>query len=109
MFAMPRRCIFWRNRAKTRKEGIFVRLFEEIVARLGLDEEIVSGEKYVVFPGRCAYFENVKGIRSFSSAAVAVRIGKIFLRAEGENLHVRQYCGGDLVLFGDVRKVEVVG
>ena len=39
-----------------------MRLFEEIVARLGLDEEIVSGEKYVVFPGRCAYFENVKGV-----------------------------------------------
>ena len=70
-----------------------MRLFEEIVSRLGLDEEVASGEKYVVFPGRCAYFEGVKGIRSFSSSAVEVLMKSGAYRAEGEGLKVARYGG----------------
>ena len=85
-----------------------MRLFEEIVSRLGLDEEVASGEKYVVFPGRCAYFEGVKGIRSFSSSAVEVLMKSGAYRAEGEGLKVARYGGGDLMLLGTVLKVEAV-
>ena len=83
-----------------------MRLFEEIVSRLGLDEEVASGEKYVVFPGRCAYFEGVKGIRSFSSSAVEVLMKSGAYRAEGEGLKVARYGGGGLMLLGNVLKVE---
>ena len=79
-----------------------MRLFEEIAARLGLDEEVVAGEKYVVFPGRCACFEGVKAIRSFS----AFRGGAV--RAEGEGFKVGQYIGGDLVLLGNVVRLEMI-
>ena len=85
-----------------------MRLFEEIVSRLGLDEEVDSGEKYVVFPGRCAYFEGVKGIRSFSSSAVEVLMKSGAYRAEGEGLKVARYGGGDLMLLGNVLKVEAI-
>ena len=85
-----------------------MRLFEEIVSRLGLDEEVASGEKYVVFPGRCAYFEGVKGIRSFSSSAVEVLMKSGAYRAEGEGLKVARYGGGDLMLLGNVLKVGAV-
>ncbi|HJB93658.1 MAG TPA: YabP/YqfC family sporulation protein [Candidatus Borkfalkia stercoripullorum] len=85
-----------------------MRLFEEIVSRLGLDEEVASGEKYVVFPGRCAYFEGVKGIRSFSSSAVEVLMKSGAYRAEGEGLKVARYGGGDLMLLGNVLKVEAI-
>jgi len=85
-----------------------VRLFEEIVSRLGLDEEVASGEKYVVFPGRCAYFEGVKGIRSFSSSALEVLMKSGAYRAEGEGLKVARYGGGDLMLLGNVLKVEAI-
>ena len=83
-----------------------MRLFEEIVARLGLDEEIASGEKFVVFPDRCAYFENVKAILSFSSSAAEIACKSGVLRAEGEELRVGYYCGGELALFGKVTKIE---
>ena len=85
-----------------------MRLFEEIVSRLGLDEEVASGEKYVVFPGRCAYFEGVKGIRSFSSSAVEGLMKSGAYRAEGEGLKVARYGGGDLMLLGNVLKVEAI-
>ena len=85
-----------------------MRLFEEIVSRLGLDEEVASGEKYVVFPGRCAYFEGVKGIRSFSSSAVEVLMKSGAYRGAGEGLKVARYGGGDLMLLGNVLKVEVI-
>ncbi len=83
-----------------------MRFAEELAARLGLDEEIVSGKKYVVFLGRCAYFEGVRGLRAFSSSAVEVDFGGVAVRAEGENLSVRQFCGGDLAVFGCVVRVE---
>ena len=85
-----------------------MRLFEEIAARLGLDEEVVAGEKYVVFPGRCACFEGVKAIRSFSAGAVELAFRGGVVRAEGEGFKVGQYIGGDLVLLGNVVRLEVI-
>ena len=86
-----------------------MRLFEEIVSRLGLDEEVASGEKYVVFPGRCAYFENVKGILSLGGEEVVLLLRKGKVRAEGKNLRLARYGGGDLLLLGDVRRIEAEG
>lgn len=83
-----------------------MRLFEEIVSRLGLEEEIAAGNKYVVFPEKCAYFENVKALRAFSSVLAEIVFKDGALRVEGEGLRVGYYNGGDLVLFGRVSKVE---
>lgn len=81
-----------------------MRLAEEIAARLGLEE--AACEKFVVFPGRCACFENVKRVLSLSAFAAEVTLGHAAYRVEGENLCVRSYCGGDLVLAGNIVKVE---
>ncbi len=85
-----------------------MRLFEEIAERLGLDEEIVSGDKVILFPGRCVCFENVKSVLSFSPSAVEVSVRCGVLRAEGEGIRAEQYSGGDLVLSGKIVKVEKI-
>ena len=87
-----------------------MRLFDEILARLGADEEVAfAGAKAVVFAGRCAYFENVKGISAFAPDAVTLRVRAGEVRVEGEGLSVARYGAGDLLLRGDVRRIEFGG
>ncbi|HIY78806.1 MAG TPA: hypothetical protein H9728_07140 [Candidatus Borkfalkia excrementavium] len=86
-----------------------MRLFEEIFARLAPDEDIsFGGIKFVVLLGRAAYFENVKAISSLSDTAVEIALKSGAVRVEGSGLAVRQYSGGDLMLAGNVVKVEKV-
>ena len=62
-----------------------------------------------MFAGRCAYFENVKGITAFAPGGVTLRVKGGEVRVEGEGLLVAQYGGGDLLLRGDVRRIEFCG
>lgn len=86
-----------------------MRLFDEIAARLSDDEVAFAGAKAVVFAGRCAYFENVKGIAAFSPSSITLRVREGEVRVEGEGLRVARYGGGDLLLRGDVRRIEFCG
>lgn len=84
-----------------------MKLFDEIMSRLGVEEELVfGGVKYVVFDGRCAYFENVKGIGDFSSNEVQILLKKGILKVTGNNLYIRRFIEGDLAVYGEILKVE---
>ena len=81
-------------------------LFNEIIGRFGADEELAfGGVKYVIFDGRCGYFENVKGIGDFSDTLVEILLKKGKLRVEGKNLYIRRFVEGDLAVYGDISLV----
>ena len=83
-----------------------MKLFDEIMRRLGADEELVfNGVKYVVFDGRCGYFENVKGIGDFSGEAVEILLKKGKLLVSGKNLYIRCFVEGDLAVYGQIESV----
>lgn len=83
-----------------------MKLFGEIMSRLGVDEEIVfGGVKYVVFDGRCAYFENVKGIDDFSQNEVKILLKNGKLKVLGNGLYIRRFVEGDLAVFGEILSV----
>ena len=87
-----------------------MRLFDEILSRIGAVEDVAfGGGKAVVYEGRCAYFENVKGIAAFYPSSITQRVREGEVRGEGEGLRVARYGGGDLLLRGDVRRVEFGG
>lgn len=84
-----------------------MRLFEEIFSALGLAEDVAfGGAKAVLYAGRCAYFENVKCILSFTAEEVVLQVGRGEACARGRGLRIARYGGGDLLLVGDVRAVE---
>ena len=84
-----------------------VRLFEEIVSALGPDgEALFGGAKVVLYAGKCAYFENVKSVLSFSESAAVLRLKRGTVTAEGRGLSIARYGEGDLLLKGDVRCVR---
>ncbi len=85
-----------------------MRLFEEILAQFGFGGDVAFfGAKFVVYEGKCAYFENVKSIASFSSERVEILLKKGQVRIEGENFSIARYGEGDLLLAGKVQKVEI--
>lgn len=84
-----------------------MRLFDEIVTRLGADADVCfGGAKAVLLVGKCAYFENVRGIASLSAEEAVLAFAGVRLRVTGRSMTVARYGGGDLLLAGDVRGVE---
>lgn len=84
-----------------------MRLFDEIVTRLGADADVCfGGAKAVLLVGKCAYFENVRGIASLSAEEAVLAFAGVRLRVTGRGMTVARYGGGDLLLAGDVRGVE---
>ena len=87
-----------------------MRLFEEIMSVLGPDGEVLfGGAKVVLYAGKCAYFENVKSISSFSDGELVLLLKEGTVTAEGSGFSIARYGDGDLLLKGDVRSVRVGG
>ena len=92
------------------RAGVCMRLFDEIVTRLGADADVCfGGAKAVLLVGKCAYFENVRGIASLSAEEAVLAFAGVRLRVTGRGMTVARYGGGDLLLAGDVRGVEAEG
>ena len=92
------------------RAGVCMRLFDEIVTRLGADADVCfGGAKAVLLVGKCAYFENVRGIASLSADEAVLAFAGVRLRVTGRGMTVARYGGGDLLLAGDVRGVEAEG
>lgn len=52
------------------------------------------------------YFENVLAIKSFSETEIELRLKKGEITVKGENLYVKKFCAGDLVICGKIKVVE---
>ena len=82
-------------------------LIERIAIDLGLDEQLfLAGVKYMVFDGHSAYFEGVKGIKSFSDNEIQLFLKKGFLIIEGSDLKIKKLCRGDVALTGCIKAVR---
>lgn len=55
-----------------------------------------------------AYFENVSGIKQFSNQEIIFYVKKGEICVSGENLYVKKFYQGDLVISGEIKKVEVL-
>lgn len=86
-----------------------MRLFEEILSAAGFDEELAGGAKVVLFAGKCGYFENVKSISAFSDTEVSLLLKCGEVHIAGRGLCVARYGEGDLLLKGEIERVELAG
>jgi sporulation protein YqfC len=62
----------------------------------------------VLFGDGAAYFENVSSIARYSPEEIALSIKKGGLIITGENLYVKKYCAGDVVICGKIKSLERV-
>ncbi len=85
-----------------------MRLFEEIMNACGVSSDVAfGGAKFVVYAGKCACFENVKGISLLTKEEVDLLLPDCEVCVSGQGLRIARYGMGDLVLTGKVEKVEI--
>ncbi len=66
----------------------------------------LAGFRAVMFGFSSAYFENVKGILSFTKNEIVLGLKKGKIKLSGEELFVKKYCAGDVVICGQISKIE---
>lgn len=81
-----------------------MRLIEEILRSIGAE----AGMRpfYTVSDGLGGYFQGVKRILEFSEERAVLQCGGRSLRVEGKGLFLGKYGGGDVVLRGEIVRVE---
>lgn len=86
-----------------RRIFFYMDLIEKIISELGADE----AHAVTICPGRLAYFRGVKAVEELTPEKIILVSGKNTVVCEGENLLVREYFQGDIVIKGNVKKVSV--
>lgn len=62
----------------------------------------------VLFGESAVYFENVSGLRSYSPDQIVFNLKRGGVKVVGENLYVKKYCMGDVVVCGKILSIERV-
>lgn len=78
--------------------------------------ECLGGEEFpkchnfraVMFGDRAVYIENVTGIISYEKQEISLSIKNGRLTVKGDDLYVKKYCQGDVVICGIITAIERV-
>lgn len=62
----------------------------------------------VIFGESAVYFENVKGLYKYTPEEILLTLRKGFVSVKGENLYIKKFCSGDVVVCGKIKGVERV-
>ena len=60
----------------------------------------------VLFGEKAGYFENVCGIVSYSAEQIVLCLKRGTLTIKGEELFVKKYCAGDVMICGKIKAIE---
>ena len=77
----------------------------EIKKSLGLENIIEPCFRAVLLGEESAYFENIRSIKSYSPLKIEIFLRKGLLTIEGEQLFIKKYCGGDLIVCGKIKVI----
>ena len=81
---------------------------ENIANSLGMEESLFPLPfRIMILGSKAGYFENIKSIKSYDKKEIrlAVKCGVIVVT--GENLSIRKYCEGDVLVLGAINSVKV--
>lgn len=82
-----------------------MRLYDEIFAQA---DGLFPSARCLVVPNGEGYFQGVKSLGDFSPERVEVYFSKKAIAIEGEELWVKKYCDGDLVLGGKIKAFSLL-
>lgn len=55
---------------------------------------------------RAGYFESVKSVISYSQTKIELAVKNSLLTIDGENLFIKKFCEGDVVICGKILSVK---
>lgn len=64
--------------------------------------------RYTVLGGSAGYFENISGIKYYTTEEIALSLKHGGLTVRGDNLYVKKFCAGDVVICGNILSVEKI-
>jgi len=79
----------------------------ELSKLIDLPADVIMQYRYTVFGGRAVYVAGHKGIKSFGSEVMELKIGKELLVVTGQNLIIKHLSNDDLVITGNINSVTV--
>ncbi|PWM72642.1 MAG: hypothetical protein DBX59_06165 [Bacillota bacterium] len=82
--------------------------FAPVLKKLGMDAAAPAPYRAVI-GGGYGYFENIKGIKSYSSEEVSLFLKRGELRVCGSGLTIEKYGLGDIVIGGKITSFEAKG
>ncbi len=62
--------------------------------------------KATFFGDSAVYFENIRGIISYTAEEINLALKKGGIRLNGQGLYVKKYCMGDVAVCGKITKME---
>jgi sporulation protein YqfC len=65
-----------------------------------------ESQKIMVFGDKGVFLEGVLGIKSFNKEQIVLFVKKGEIVIAGENLFVKKFCQGDVVVCGKINKIE---
>lgn len=65
-----------------------------------------ESQKIMVFGDKGVFLEGVLGIKSFNKEQIVLFVKKGEIVIGGENLFVKKFCQGDVVVCGKINKIE---
>ncbi len=82
-------------------------LIENIKNCIGFCEgEEKAGFRLTSFSFNSAYFENIKSVISYTAEQITLALKKGEVIVTGEELYIKKYCAGDVVICGKISKIE---
>ncbi len=66
----------------------------------------LSEFRLAMFGFNSAYFEKVKAIISYTKEEIVLGLKKGSVKISGKELFVKKYCAGDVVICGEILKIE---
>lgn len=60
----------------------------------------------VIFGDSAVYVENVLGIISYERENIVLSVKKATITVSGNDLYIKKYCLGDVVICGEIMKIE---
>lgn len=79
---------------------------DNILENVGVCETDRGKFRYTVFGEVAGYFENIAGIRYYTEEEIALCLKRGGITVRGENLYIKKFCGGDVVICGKIISVE---
>ncbi len=82
--------------------------FDEIKKCFPEIEQTVPSFRATIIGDSAGYFENVSGIKYYTTEEVFLNLKKGGLKIKGEELYIKKYCAGDVVICGKIKSLEKI-
>lgn len=83
--------------------------FAPVLKKLGIDAAVPAPYRALISGNGFSYFENIKGIKSYSAEEISLFLKRGELRVRGSGLTIEKYALGDIVIGGRITAFETAG